>query len=128
MSDETRRSLESVRKEAKRWLRALRVNADDARARFQRVISEIPDFPTLRDVQQAWAREKGFTGWSALKDFVLADGKTDPRSLGEYDDMAESLLDAYRTGTTASMERVWEFTWHRRSWSGRCGSCCRRWN
>ncbi len=30
--------------------------------------------------------------------------------------MAEALLEAYRTGTPAAMERHWALTWHRRNW------------
>src|SRR5207244_154971 len=29
----------------------------------------------------------------------------------------QTLLDAYRTGTPEAMERLYSFTWHRRSWS-----------
>jgi len=69
MSDELprRRSLDSLKKEAKRWLDALRANADDARARLERAIPNPPAKPTLRDVQQALARKHGFPGWAALK-------------------------------------------------------------
>lgn len=59
-------SLAGLKREAKRWLRAL---ADDAtaRARFDRAHPAPPGVPTLRDVQLALAREYGFDGWSALK-------------------------------------------------------------
>ena len=32
--------------------------------------------------------------------------------------MAEALLEAYRTGTPAAMERHYGYTWHRRAWQG----------
>ena len=70
MSDELpprRRSLDSHKKEAKRWLDALRANAADARTRLERAIPDAPGIPTLRDVQHALAREHGFPGWTALK-------------------------------------------------------------
>jgi ankyrin repeat protein len=65
-----RGSLESLRKEAKRWLKALRANVADARARLAKVFPDAPDVPTLRDVQHALALEHGLPGWSALRDAV----------------------------------------------------------
>jgi len=61
------RTLDSLKKEAKRWLKALRDNVDDARARLERALSDAPQTPTLRHVQHALARELGFPGWAALK-------------------------------------------------------------
>lgn len=62
-----RSSTEGLRKEAKRWLRALRENDVEARERLRRVCPDAPDTPGIRDVQHALAREHGFPGWSALK-------------------------------------------------------------
>ena len=59
--------LESLKKDAKRWMKALRANDTAARARFQRVHPNPPASPTLRDVQLALARERGFAGWTDLK-------------------------------------------------------------
>jgi len=120
MSDEpTRgRSLESLKKEAKRWLNALRHNVDDARARFERALRDAPAIPTLRDVQHALANEHGFPGWVALKDRLIADGKASATTLRQYEAMADALLEAYRTGTPEAMERHWKYTWHRRAWRG----------
>ena len=58
MSDKLsrRRSLESLKKEAKRWFDALRRNIPDARTRFERAVPDAPAKPTLRDVQHALAR------------------------------------------------------------------------
>ena len=33
-----------------------------------------------------------------------------------FEAMAQALLDAYRTGTPEAMERLYAFTWHRRTW------------
>ena len=65
MSDELprRRTLESLRKEAKRWLDALRQGSAEARTRLRQVLPEAIATPTLRDVQHALAREQGFPGW-----------------------------------------------------------------
>ena len=95
------RSLESLRKEAKRWLAALRAGDVEARARLARVIPDPRAVPTLREVQHALAREQGLSGWAAL---------------AERETMAEALLDAYRTGTPEAMERHYRYTWHRRPW------------
>ena len=61
-------SLESLRKEAKRWLKALRANDDAARARLLNAHPNAPNDPGLRDVQYALARELGLTSWLALRD------------------------------------------------------------
>ena len=52
-------TLDSLRKEAKRWLKALRAHDADARARYARAVPDGPAAPTLRDVQHALAREFG---------------------------------------------------------------------
>jgi Leucine Rich repeat len=120
MSDELsrRRSLDSLKKEAKRWLDALRAQVNDARARLERALPNAPALPTLRDVQHALALEHGFPGWTALKDQLIADRKVTATTLAQYETMAEALLEAYRTGSEAAMERHWRFTWHRRPWRG----------
>ena len=46
-----KRSLDSLKKEAKRWLDALHRDVPDARTRFERVLPKAPAKPTLRDVQ-----------------------------------------------------------------------------
>jgi uncharacterized protein len=52
-------TLDNLRKTAKRWLRALRANEAEARARLARAYPGAPDEPGLRDVQHALARERG---------------------------------------------------------------------
>lgn len=121
MSNELpRRSLEHLKKEAKRWLQTLRSDDADARARFARAYPDGPSMPTLRDVQHAVAREHGFAGWTALKralDLAATHASAaGADALAQYETMAEALLDAYRTGTPDAMERHYRYTWHRRSW------------
>ena len=117
MSDKLarRRSLESFKKEAKRWFAALRRNVPDARTRFERAVTNAPAKPILRDVQHALAREHGFAGWTELKHKLTADAEETQKALGQLEEMAEALLEAYRTGTPAAMERHWALTWHRRN-------------
>lgn len=63
-----RRSIESLRKEAKRWLKALRAGDATARGRLANVLPQAPLEPTLRDLQHALALEHGFPGWTSLRD------------------------------------------------------------
>jgi len=60
-------SLETLRKEAKRWLKALRAQDPTARERLRRSHPGAPLQPGLRDVQYALAREHGALSWAALK-------------------------------------------------------------
>ena len=53
-------SLDNLKREAKRWLHALRSGDARARARFERALPNAPVEPTLRHVQHALAREHGF--------------------------------------------------------------------
>jgi hypothetical protein len=85
-------SLDSLRKEAKRRLRALRSGDPDARAQFDGLhgarLRSGDSHPTLRDVQHALAGEYGYDGWQALKKAVT--------------DGAGSALDAHAAGTVAT--------------------------
>lgn len=65
-----RSSLESLRKEAKRWLKALRAGDAEACRRLIAAVSASQAEPALRDVQLALAREYGFLGWTALSQAV----------------------------------------------------------
>lgn len=63
----TRTQLETLRKDAKRWLKALRAGDPAAKARLAEAWPGAPDQPSLRDVQHALAREYGQESWIALK-------------------------------------------------------------
>ena len=76
-------SLDNLKKEAKRWLKALRADDEGARIRLSRAYARPPAEPTLRDVQHALALEHGLAGWRALKE-RLADG-------GVYRDHADII-------------------------------------
>ena len=65
-------SLEGLKREAKRWLKALRENVEQASERLARALPGATDPPTLRTVQHALARELGFPGWTALKQYFAA--------------------------------------------------------
>jgi hypothetical protein len=82
-----RSSLDSLKKEAKRWLHALREADPEALARLKQVLPGASPAPSLREVQQALAREYGFESWAALKlhlaDQALAD-RTHTERLEEF--------------------------------------------
>jgi hypothetical protein len=108
-----RTTLASLRKEAKRWLTALRANDREARARLERVLPQAPAAPGLRDIQLALAREHGVAGWTALRDRV-----EQPATLRHYERVADALVVAYATGERTAMELVWDYFGHRRVWAG----------
>ena len=72
-----RSTLENLKREAKRWLTALRANDAEARARFDRANPDLSGDPTLRDVQHALAREHGLPGWTELRNQVSSDKHPD---------------------------------------------------
>jgi ankyrin repeat protein len=63
-----RTTLENLKREAKRWLKALRENNSEARGRLEQVLPDAPASPGLREVQHALAIEYGLSGWTALRD------------------------------------------------------------
>lgn len=67
-----RSSLATLKREAKRWLAALRDDDPDARDRLRTTWPHAPAAPTLRDVQHALAREYGHPDWKALSVAVQA--------------------------------------------------------
>src|SRR5438477_1837115 len=60
-------TLDNLRKEAKRWLKALRENDAAGRERFEHAYPNAPAKPVLRDVHHALAREYGLNSWNELK-------------------------------------------------------------
>ncbi len=88
-----RTTLENLKREAKRWLKALHAGDDQAHARLLRSLPTKPATPTLRDVQHALALEHGLSGWDALKERLAQDA-----AMRRYDRVAEALVEAYRDG------------------------------
>ena len=60
-------TLERLRKEAKRRLKAFKTGDEQAVRWFQNAIPSAPADPTLRDMQLAVARSLDFPGWTELK-------------------------------------------------------------
>ena len=73
-------TLDNFRKEAKRWLKALRANDPDAQARLKRAYPKAPAEPGLRAVQHALALEHGAATWQDLK----AGTPNAPSAIGLY--------------------------------------------
>jgi ankyrin repeat protein len=59
-------TLDNLHKTARRWLQSLRKGDPEARARLARAYPKAPERPTLRAVQHALARERGYESWIAL--------------------------------------------------------------
>ena len=70
-----RTSVETLHKDAKRWLKALRAAEPDAKRRLNAVWYTAPGEPGLRDVQHALAREYGCESWMALKAATCGDSR-----------------------------------------------------
>ena len=90
-----RRTVEHLRKEAKRWLADLRDNLPEAKRRLAEARDPVPDSPTLRDVQLALARQNGFDGWTALRQALDPDPAVAADVINSYEERAQALLEAY---------------------------------
>ncbi len=104
-------SLDTLKREAKRWLKSIRANDADARARLSRAFPGAPAAPTLRDVQHALAREHGLDGWIALKAAVEkptegAGVVPDLESADEYGRLAQDLVQIFDTQDQTALDRV----------------------
>lgn len=95
-------TLDNFKKEAKRWLKALRAGDTKARERLHAAIPSAPTVPGLRDVQLALAREYGLSGWAVLKD-ALDDLALMRRSLAER---VEIVLRSAWQGDPAAAKRI----------------------
>lgn len=104
-------SLDTLKKEAKRWLSALRAADPGARARLERACPGAPAAPMLRDVQHALAREHGLENWLALKQALAAHGRaatTEPPllPLDDYTALARAFVQAYDARDAAALARL----------------------
>ena len=85
-------TLDNLKKEAKRWLKALRGRNPDARARLARAWPDAPAEPVLRDVQHALAREHHHESWKAFKEAIGTGERDTPRSDVPTDKIVARLL------------------------------------
>ncbi|RXT46459.1 hypothetical protein B6S44_27040 [Bosea sp. Tri-44] len=77
MSDPTREltprsTLETARRQAKRWLKEIEAGEPEAVARFRKLIPNHAGAAKLREVQHALARDYGLASWAALKQELIA--------------------------------------------------------
>ncbi|CAN7430092.1 hypothetical protein LJR090_003439 [Bosea sp. LjRoot90] len=77
MSDPTREltprsNLETIRRQAKRWLKEIAAGEPEALARFRKLIPNHAGKAKLREVQHALARDYGLASWAALKQELAA--------------------------------------------------------
>ena len=100
--------MDTLRKEAKRWLKALRANDPDARARLERVYPDAPTAPVLRDVQHALARERGHENWLAMKRALEQPAPASAPALTreEYEQLAQDYVLAYDAQDAAALQRM----------------------
>lgn len=106
-----RTTLELLKREAKRWLKALRDNVSEARARLERATPNARQPVTLRDVQHALAREHGMSGWAELRARLAPDAP-----MRFYEAVADALVTAYRTPDPEAVRIVWRYFGHMRAW------------
>src|SRR5438045_539881 len=102
---------DSLKREAKRWLKALRAGDASARRRLLDVVTDASAQPTLREVQHALAREHGVAGWTALKDRLNAGAP-----MRRYEAVADALVTAYRENDETARRTVWDYFGHSRAW------------
>src|SRR5262245_18106091 len=82
-------NLDNLKKEAKRWLKALRAKDEEARARLERVYPNAPAEPRLRAVQRALALQHGLSSWRDLKSQLAGD----TRARGSRTELVNSFLE-----------------------------------
>ena len=99
-------TLDNLKKEAKRWLKELRANEAEARARFERATAKTPGNAVLRDVQHALALEYGLPGWTALKEALEKRGGGAAEDAAKYERLASDMVAAYATGDAEAMQRI----------------------
>jgi hypothetical protein len=107
-------SVDGLKKEAKRWLKAMRAGDAKALGRFALFARARPSAPAnavLRDVQHALALEYGFESWAALKRAVenlnvRAGTPLRTRSIRECEQLAADLVLAYDAHDDAALGRL----------------------
>lgn len=92
-------TLDNLRREAKRWLKALREMDREAQTRFADAYPKHTGTPVLRDVQHALAREYGLENWNDLKLAVQQAARE--RNMEAYQQAALDYVAAYGGDLTA---------------------------
>jgi hypothetical protein len=105
---ENLRKRDNLRKEAKRWLNALRANDPDARARLTRAYPKAPALPVLRDVQHALACEHGYDNWAAMTHALERPAPTSapPLTREGYERLAQDYVQAFDAQDATALQRM----------------------
>jgi hypothetical protein len=96
-------TLDNLKREARRWLKALRENQPEARERFQRVFPNHTRVPVLRDLHYALAREHGFENWKDLR--LAMQQAALSLSSAAYEQAARDFVDACK-GDAPALDRL----------------------
>jgi hypothetical protein len=96
-------STDNLKREAKRWLKALLAGDPEARERFQRAYPKHTGTPVLRDVQCALAREHGFENWKELT--LAIQQAAGSRTIDAYEQAARDFVDSFN-GDSAALDRL----------------------
>src|SRR5262245_37793934 len=110
-------TLDNLKREAKRWLKAVREKDTEARERLKLAYPGVPDQPGLRDVQHALAREYGAENWNKLRAALWTQqpGNEPPRNSREaHQRAAEDFVKAYESDAAALERLNW---YYRRSFT-----------
>ena len=102
-------TLETLRREAKRWLKALRAGGAEAPARLATAYPGAPEKPGLRDVQHALAREHDLESWTELKQALSQGDTVEQRPLlggDAYETLAYDFAQAFNDRDAAALERL----------------------
>ncbi len=95
-------TLDNLKKEARRWLKALRAGDAEARERIRRAYPKLTTPPVLRDVQHALALEYGLESW---KDLGLALEALRGPTREDYERAAQDFLLAF-DGDAVALDRL----------------------
>src|SRR4051812_32539400 len=92
-------SLDNLRREARRWLKALRENSAEGLERFEQASSKHSGTIVLRDVQYALAREYGFDSWKDLK--LAIQQAAASRTQEAWEQAAHDFVDSWKGDAAA---------------------------
>lgn len=96
-------SLDNLRREARRWLKAVRENSAEALERFGQAYPSHSGTIVLRDVQCALAREYGFDNWKLLK-LAIQQAATS-RTQEAWEQAARDFVESWK-GDAEALERL----------------------
>jgi hypothetical protein len=97
-------NIDSIKKEAKRWLNAVRSADPKAISRLRAAYPQCGEPPCLRDIQHALALEHGASGWKALTSQVAS--VPAPANVPYSIDPVEHAISPRRSPDAAAWDRI----------------------